>query len=337
MKALVYTGPKSVEIRDTALPRPKPGEVLLKMQLCGVCGTDIGIHSGTHPRAAAPLILGHEFVGEVVEAGARFARGQRVVAYPLLSCGVCHPCRTGSPHVCTGLRLIGIDQAGGLAEYLSVPEDMLFAVPEDMDNRIAALVEPLAVALRAVEQSGLGLADRVAVLGAGPIGLLTALAARQAGAAEVLVSDIDPARLALAGALGFRPVDLRQDDLSEQVQTATDGDGVDVVFECAGVGPAARDMTRIARPGGTICLTSLHKAPCPVALLDIAFKELRLIGSRVYTREQFRRSITLAQAMAEDLERVITRTLPLSGSAHVFDLIAAPEEADVKILIDCTA
>ena len=102
MKALVYTGPKSVEIRDTALPRPKPGEVLLKMQLCGVCGTDIGIHSGTHPRAAAPLILGHEFVGEVVEAGARFARWQRVVAYPLLSCGACHPCRTGSPHVSSG-------------------------------------------------------------------------------------------------------------------------------------------------------------------------------------------------------------------------------------------
>ncbi|MEN9059792.1 zinc-dependent alcohol dehydrogenase [Ponticoccus litoralis] len=337
MKALVYTGPKSVEVRETEQPQPKPGEVLLKLQLCGVCGTDIGIHSGSHPRAAAPLILGHEFVGEVVTPGSRFGPGQRVVAYPLFSCGTCHPCRTGKPHVCNSLRLIGIDGDGGIAQYLAVDEDMLFAVPEEMDNRIAALVEPMAVALRAVEQSGMGLADRIAVLGAGPIGLLTALAARQAGAASVLVSDVDPARLALARDLGFQPVDLRHEDLSAQVQTMTGGDGVDVVFECAGVADAAGDMTRIARPGGTICLTSLHKSPCPVALLDIAFKELRLVGSRVYTREQFRRSIDLAMTLADDLERLITRTLPLSQSAQVFELIAARDEANVKVLIDCTA
>lgn len=337
MKSLVYTGPKSVQIRDTPMPQAGAGQVLLKMRLCGVCGTDIGIWSGSHPRAAAPLILGHEFVGEVVHPGDRLAQGQRVVAYPLLSCGRCHPCRTGQPHVCASLRLIGIDQDGGMTEYLALPEDMLFPIPTDMDDRIAALIEPLAVALRAVERSGMGVADRVVVLGAGPIGLLTALVARHAGAGRVLISDLDPARLALAADLGLTPVDIRSEDLAAAVQDATDGDGADVVFECAGVAPAAQQMTRIARPGGTICLASLHKGANPVALLDIAFKELTLIGSRVYTQEQFRRSIPLAQALAAPLIRLITRRLPLSGAADVFDIIRDPGSSDVKILIDCQA
>lgn len=337
MKSLVYTGPKSIEIRDLAPRRPGPGEVLLKLSLCGVCGTDIGIWSGSHPRAQAPLILGHEFVGRVVEGGTRFARGQRVVAYPLISCGACHPCRTGSPHICASLRLIGIDGDGGMAEYLALPEDVLFALPDEIEDRIAALIEPLAVALRAVEQSGMGVADRVAVIGAGPIGLLCALVARHAGAARVLISDIDPARLALAARLGFTPVDIRHRDLVAEVLSVTEGDGADVVFECAGAGNAALDMTRIARPGGTICMASLHKAPNPVALLDIAFKELRLIGSRVYTREQFRRSIDLARSLAPQLESLITRTLPLSAAQDLFEIIRTPDAHEIKILIDCQA
>ncbi|MFW8637583.1 zinc-dependent alcohol dehydrogenase [Cribrihabitans pelagius] len=335
MKALVYTGPRTIEVRDIAKPQAKGGEVLLKIRYCGVCGTDIGIYGGTHPRATAPLTLGHEFVGEDIEGSKRFAAGHRVVAYPLISCGTCYACRTGQPHVCGSLHLLGIDREGGMAEYLAVPEDMLFAVPGEMSDRVAALVEPMAVAQRAVEQSGLALSDRAAALGAGPIGLLVALAARQAGAAKVIASDIDPFRLSLAASFGFVPVDLRNQGLQEQVLAETAGDAVDVVFECAGAEPAARDMTRILRSGGTICLASLHKAPCPVALLDIAFKELRLIGSRVYTKEQFGRSIPLASALADDLEKLITRTLPLSAADSAFDFIADPNKNGVKVLIDC--
>lgn len=336
MKALVYTAPRTVELREIAKPHPKEGEVLLKIRYCGVCGTDIGIYGGTHPRATAPLTLGHEFVGEVVQGGKRFRTGQRVVAYPLISCGTCYACRTGQPHVCDSLRLVGIDLEGGMAQYLAVPEDMLFAVPDDMSDQVAALVEPMAVAQRAVEQSGMALSDRVAVLGAGPIGLLVALAARQAGAGKVIVSDIDPFRLSLAKGFGLVAVDLRSQDLRDRVLAETAMDGVDIVFECAGVEAAVRDMTRILRPGGTICLASLHKAPCPVALLDIAFKELRLIGSRVYTKEQFGRSIALAATLSGSLERLVTRKLPLSDAETVFDLLAAPDQNDVKVIIDCT-
>ncbi len=336
MKALVYTGPKAIEIRDIAAPAPVEKQCMLTVRYCGVCGTDVGIWSGTHPRASAPLVLGHEFIGEIEADSARFAKGARVVAYPLFSCGACHPCRTGSPHICSQLRLIGIDGNGGMAERLAVDEDLLFAVPDDLDDQIATLIEPLAVALRAVEQSCLRVADRVLVLGAGPIGLLTAIVARHAGAAKVLVSDINPARLKLAESMGFTAVDARSHGVPESVYADTGGDGADVTFECAGVSPAMVDAIKATRPGGTICLASLHKGMSPLPLLDLAFKELHVVGSRVYTREQFRRSIPLASELAGQLATLITRTLALSAAHTVFDDMAASDASDIKILIDCS-
>ncbi|MGQ7843082.1 zinc-dependent alcohol dehydrogenase [Granulosicoccus sp. 3-233] len=336
MKALVYTAPRQIAIRDIASPTAAEGQAMLSLRYCGVCGTDIGIWSGTHPRAAAPLVLGHEFIGQVDGTSTRFATGTRVVAYPLFSCGSCHPCRTGSPHICTQLRLIGIDGDGGMAEQLAVDENLLFAVPDNLDDKTATLIEPLAVAVRAVEQSALRVGDSVLVLGAGPIGLLTATVARHAGAAQVCVSDINPARLQLAEALGFIPLDASEENVAERVSRDTAGDGVDVTFECAGVAPAVVDALAATRPGGTICLASLHKGMSPLPLLDVAFKELRIVGSRVYTREQFRRSIPLASELAGQLALLITRTVPLSGAHTVFDDMVAPVACDIKTLIDCT-
>lgn len=336
MKALVYTGPKSIEIRDVPRPEKGPDQALIRVKYCGVCGTDIGIWGGTHPRATAPLVLGHEFVGTVTEASARFAVGQRVVAYPLFSCGTCHACRTGSPHVCAALRLIGIDSAGGMAEYLAVNDEQLCAVPADLDDKVAALIEPLAVVLRGVEQSEMVVGDHVVVLGAGPIGLLTALVARHAGAREVVVTDVNAARLALAADLGFATVDVGQADLNARILERTGGDGADVVFECAGVPASILDATQITRPRGTICLMSMHKGASPVRLLEVAFKELRLVGSRVYTQEQFRRAVALAGDLSAPLLRLVTQVIGLAEAGDVFDKITAPDSRDIKILLECS-
>lgn len=337
MDALVYTGPNNVEVRDVPVAEPRQGAVKVRMTYCGICGTDIGIFSGKHPRAQAPLVLGHEFVGVVEQSpeGSQFVPGDRVVAYPLISCGQCYPCRHGTPHVCANLRLIGIDRDGGLTGHLWIDEEALFKVPDELSDRVAALVEPLAVVVRTVHQARFALGQRAVVMGAGPIGLLTAMVLRHAGASMVVISDVDPARLELCRELGFDAVDVGSDSLVAHVNAATTGDGVDAVFECSGVASAALEMTQVARVGGTICLTATHKLAPPVALIDVNFKELSLVGSRVYTKAEFGSAIPLAAALAETLGRAITQVVPLSQSAEIFAMIADPGINTVKILVDC--
>ena len=339
MKALVYVAPHKVEVRDVPVPAGRPGAARIRMHYCGVCGSDISIVAGKHPRAKAPLVLGHEFVGtveEIREGSGRIAVGDRVVAYPLISCGTCLPCRTGHPHVCQTLKLIGIDGDGGMAETAWVDEDVLFRVPDGLSDKVAALVEPLAVIVRSLHQARFNLLDSAVVTGAGPIGLLTAIVLRHAGASRIIVSDIDKGRLALTTALGFEAVDIGSTNLVDHVAATTDGEGVDVVFECSGAEGAALEMTKLARVGGMICMTGIHKAPRPVDLRDLNFKELTMIGSRVYTKHEFETTVGYAAAIAEDLEKVVTQVIPLSQSETLFDLIADPDVATAKVLVDCT-
>ncbi|MDW5375402.1 alcohol dehydrogenase catalytic domain-containing protein [Halomonas sp. HP20-15] len=309
----------------------------MRMAYCGVCGTDIGIYSGKHPRAQAPLVLGHEFVGRVEQSveGSRFAEGDRVVAYPLISCGHCHPCRNGTPHVCANLRLIGIDRDGGMTDHQWIEESVLFKVPDSLSDEVAALVEPLAVVVRTLHQARFALLQSAVVMGAGPIGMLTAIVLRHAGASNVIISDVDPGRLALCQELGFETVDVRNASLVEHVEAVTRGDGVDTVFECSGVESAALDMTKLVRVGGTICLTATHKSPHAMNLIDVNFKEITLIGSRVYTQTEFGSALALAETLAAELRKTITQVVPLSDAAGIFDMIAAPSINTVKILVDC--
>jgi threonine dehydrogenase-like Zn-dependent dehydrogenase len=338
MKALVYAAPNAVEVRDLAEPAGRPGAAKVRMRYCGICGSDISIVAGKHPRAKAPLVLGHEFVGtvEAVEAGSgRVAFGDRVVAYPLISCGECLPCRTGHPHVCRTLRLLGIDRDGAMAETAWIDEDMLFRVPDAVGDEVAALIEPLAVIVRSLHQARFQLLDSAVVIGAGPIGLLIAIVLRHAGASSIVLSDVHPGRLGLARDLGFTTVDARQESVGDHVMAATGGDGVDVVFECSGVESAARDMTRLARIGGMICMTSVHKAPHAVDLRELNFKEQTLIGSRVYTRREFETAVAYAGVLADDLRRIVTHVVPLSSAGTVFDLIADPTVTTAKVLVAC--
>lgn len=333
MKALVYEGPRTVAVRD--VPTPQGEGVRLRLRYCGVCGTDIGIYAGSHPRAQAPLILGHEFIGEVLEDHSGFAKGQRVTAFPLLSCGSCHPCRNGNPHICASLRLLGIDTDGGMAEEMTVAPELLVPVPDHVSDELAALIEPVAVCLRVADRAGVTMGDTCVVTGAGPIGLITALMLRHAGAGRILVSDIAPGRLQLALELGFETVNATTETLADAVAAATGGDGADVLVECSGAAPAALEMTRLVRTGGTICLASLFKAPVPVALLDMNFKELRLVGSRVYTREEFRRATELVVQLEEPLLKLITRIVPLSDAGDVFELVTDANAGMMKVLVDC--
>jgi 2-desacetyl-2-hydroxyethyl bacteriochlorophyllide A dehydrogenase len=338
MKALVYTQPEHVEVRDVPIPKLKEKYARIKVLYCGVCGSDISIFTGKHPRAKAPLILGHEFVGIVDEIGENkkgIKKGDRVVVYPLLSCGECFACKTGSPHVCKKLGLIGIDIDGGMAEYVNAHQDVLFKVDDSISDRAAALIEPLAVVVRTMHQIGFSALDTVVVSGAGPIGALTAIVLQDIGASRIIVSDIDEARLKVCGELGLETVNLNKQNLIEYVNKTTDGVGVDIVFECSAAKSAILDMTKIVRIGGRICMTSIPKHPVPVDLCDMNFKEIFMIGSRVYTAREFGQAVEYAKKLQPQLEKVLTHIYKWDRADTVFQAIKDPNINTVKVVVDC--
>lgn len=339
MKALIYTGPQSVEVQSVPEPVPQDGQVLLRVRYCGICGSDIGIFQGKHPRAKAPLILGHEFVGFVEQSNGckqEWETGQRAAAYPLRSCGHCYPCRTGSPHICQSLGLLGIDTDGGIAEYVCVNEADLVRLPEELSDRAAALIEPLAVIVHAVHRSGFRYGDSAVVLGCGPIGLLTAIVLRHAGASAIVVSEADKKRAEMSRSMGFHTVLAEEGAIEDTVRLLTNGTGADVTFECSGNAVTTFQSTAITRVGGTICMVGQHKTPPVCNLPEFSFKEQTLRATRVYEKEEFFQTARYAVRMQEELEQVVTHTVGLPESGKVFDMIADPAVATMKVLVDCT-
>ena len=208
MKATAYLGPNIVRTIDTGTPHLSDAEVLVRIHAAGICGTDISIAGGHHPRAKAPLILGHEFAGEVVEikpdpVSTHIRIGDKVTVYPLISCGQCWSCRNGHEHVCRTLRMIGIDFDGGMAEYAKIPLDHTYKLPKTLSYEMGALIEPLAVGVHSVNMAGIESTDFAVVMGAGPIGIIVAVSLRNAGANKIFVTDINRFRLRLAEEFGF--------------------------------------------------------------------------------------------------------------------------------------
>jgi (R,R)-butanediol dehydrogenase / meso-butanediol dehydrogenase / diacetyl reductase len=331
MPAVVWTGENTLELRDVEVPQPPPGWALVEVAYTGICGTDLAIVHGRHPRARPGLVLGHEISGRVARAAPTGPQaGSSVVVEPLISCGHCLACRRGDTHVCRDLGLFGIDEPGSLARYVALPPEVLHEVPAGIDLRLATLVEPLAVAVHAVALSGLRRGDTVAVAGAGPIGILTALTARHAGAERVIVSETSPARRALAKQLGLTVVPERG-TLTATALELTDGEGADVTFDAAGHPAVAPDLTAATRVGGTVVIVAVHKEPTPVDLRDVCFKELVVRGVRVYTSDDVRRAIGLVVAGSLGLDRLPTRVFPLSQAAQA---VSAADAADyLKVLI----
>ncbi len=318
MLAARYMGPNKVSAEAVDRPTIAAGEALIRVAACGFCGSDINIISGTHPRAQAPLTVGHELAGEIVELAdgdTDLVVGDRVTMFPLISCGTCHACTHGHAHVCRQLRLFGFDVDGGMAEYVKLPIDSLIKLPPEMPAHIGALIEPLAVAVHGVARVDTSTTKVAVVLGAGPIGLLTALVLKAKGIPQVLISDVAQAKLDLAGELGLSAYKAGE-DLQSQVMALTDNNGADIVFECAGHPSSAREMTVLARSRGVIVNLSVFKEPVAVNLQMLNFKELEIVGSRVYERCDFEEAIRLAMQMP--LERIISHSFPLSDVAPAF-------------------
>jgi (R,R)-butanediol dehydrogenase/meso-butanediol dehydrogenase/diacetyl reductase len=337
MLAARYLGPNHIEAETVSIPVIGDDEALIRVEACGFCGSDINIIAGTHPRAKAPLTVGHELSGRLVQLAHPvdgLEVGDRVTIYPLISCGVCHACTHGNPHVCRKLRLFGFDVDGGMAEFLKVPIGSLMKLPVEMPAKIGALIEPLAVAVHGVARTSMEDVNLAVVLGAGPIGLLTALVVKSHGVPNVLISDVLPSRLKLAESLGLRAVKAGE-ALLAQVTELSHSNGADVLFECAGHPSSAREMTSLVRSRAVIVNLGVFKKPVEVDMQAINFKEIEVLGSRVYERADFQAAIDLAMKLP--LERIVSHAFALSDVTHAFEQFQSSEACKVLILPNQTA
>jgi 2-desacetyl-2-hydroxyethyl bacteriochlorophyllide A dehydrogenase len=330
MAAFVWHGGGEVRVDEVPRPRRDDGWALVDVAYAGICGTDLHICAGEHPRAQAPLVLGHEFVGTLAHDAGGLSAGRAVAVEPLLNCGHCTPCRTGRTHVCEQLRLIGIDAPGGVAEQVAVPEERLIALPEDVDLRLAAFVEPLAVTVHAVRRSRLRLGDTVMVAGAGPIGLGVASSARLAGAGEIFVSEPSPDRLGVAEALGF--VALDPEDPVADLRERTHGELADVVFDTAAHPAVAASLAAWTTVNGRIVFVGTYGKPTAIDLQDVVFRELETVGCRVYTRGDMETAVDLIGSGRFDPSPLITGTVPLGEAPDALARLRAG--TDLKVLIE---
>lgn len=322
MIAGVYLGKENVQVREWPMPEAAAGEVLVKVCYAGICGTDMMIYAGKHPRVVPPRVLGHEVFGEVVEAkapaDASWKAGARVAVYPLLSCGRCAPCREGHAHVCEKLGLIGIDVDGGFAEYVKARSDQLVAVPDAVNDERAALVEPLSVATHVVRTSGFRSGDTALVIGGGPIGNLIAQVLRASGARAVLLTEVKAFRRRLAERVGITTLNPAEANLRDTLVRLTGEPVVDRVYEATGSPAAYRDATQACKVRGEIIFVGLPKAPPEVDVLSLVFKEIVTTGARVYTHKDFQAAIALLERGTVDVTPLITDRLTLTDAALGF-------------------
>ncbi|WP_299643255.1 alcohol dehydrogenase catalytic domain-containing protein [uncultured Ruegeria sp.] len=322
--AAYYRGDKTFTVETTEVPQPKPGEVLLKIAYCGICGTDMHVYHGNmDARVGLNRIVGHEMSATVAELGegvSGFDMGQKVVVRPLAACGNCPACAEGYSHICHNLQFLGLDTDGAMQEYWSVPAETLHVLPEDIRLDHAALIEPVAVACHDVRLSQLTPGENAVVIGGGPIGVLVAMVAREAGG-NVTISEVNENRLRIAGQLGFDTVNPLKSDLVAAINEKTGGKGAEVVFEVSGSQPGVDAMTTVAATRGRIVMVAIHAAPPKVDMFQFFWRELKLIGARVYEPEDYEKAIDLIRNGAVDAETIITDVSTLTDIQSAFEAL----------------
>ncbi|MGU3575229.1 zinc-dependent alcohol dehydrogenase [Brucellaceae bacterium C25G] len=320
MKAAFYTGHKTFELRDIPRPDPAQDEVEIQVAYNGICGTDLhAYHGSMDARIGHNRILGHEMSGRVARLGADVKGlkvGQPVVIRPLKPCNHCPACADGLSHICHNLKFLGLDTDGALQEFWCVPAYAVHELPEGIALDHAALAEPVAVAAHDVRRARVKAGEFVLVIGGGPIGLLIAMVARHTGA-SVLISEVNPMRLAIAQELGFAVVNPRETNVTENVMAATGKKGADVVFEVSGTTAGVDLMTDVAASRGRICMVAIHTTKPQVDLFRFFWRELEMVGARVYEPQDFEHAIQLIATGVIDAERMITdvRDLDQVGAA----------------------
>ncbi|AMX02877.1 zinc-dependent alcohol dehydrogenase [Microbulbifer thermotolerans] len=341
MQALAaqYVGNRSFEILEGRVDAPSAGEVRLRVGYVGICGTDMHIYHGLMDhRVQPPQVVGHEMSGVVDAVGADvtgFSVGDRVVVRPLDYCGDCPACREGYSHICHNLKFMGVDSEGAFQSYWNVKARTLHKLPEHVSLKQGALIEPLAVACHDVSRARLKAGEKAVILGGGPIGQLIAQVAIGIGA-EVMISEPSPERRSFATSNGVLAVNPVEQDLKSAVDEWTGGKGADVVFEVSGVQPAVDVMTEIAAVRGRICMVAIHSSKPQVDVFKFFWRELELVGARVYEAEDFERAIDMVADGKIDLEPFISKVAQLDQIDSAFSSMDG-NPSGMKALVSCGA
>jgi 2-desacetyl-2-hydroxyethyl bacteriochlorophyllide A dehydrogenase len=327
-----------IDVVEAAVPTPGPGQVLVRSLVTGICGSDTHAAHDRHPFIRLPYHPGHEVVG-VVEALADdvtgVTPGQRVTVEPDLPCWNCKPCRTGRQNLCENLQFFGCGwEQGGMADYFTVPANRLHVVPDDLDDRTAALIEPLSTPVHAVRIAGDVVGRTVVVLGAGTIGLLVLSVVRAHGARRVVVTDVLPGKRDRALRLGADAVvDAGADDAVQQVREAL-GESADVVFDCVAITPTVRQAIGMASKGGTVVIVGVPTGDVPVPLALVQDHQVRLQGSATYLPEDYGESIALLRSGAVRADDIVTAVHPLEDVAEAFAQSLGGDHVKVLVAVD---
>jgi 2-desacetyl-2-hydroxyethyl bacteriochlorophyllide A dehydrogenase len=326
-----------IEIEDAPRPTPGPGEVVVRVRSCGICGSDLHWY---HGQMMVPRVCpGHEIAGEVADVGSgvtSLTAGDPVALEGIASCGACRYCTAGEYQRCPTLGIVGMTIPGGFADYVKMPAQHCFRVPAGVDFPTAALSEPLGVAVHGVRLAGLELGQRVLVLGAGTIGLMAVVAARAGGAGEILVTARRPQQRAAALTLGADRVVGEEEAgaLSDPFERP-----VDLVIETVGgTADTLSTAATVCRPGGTICLLGVYTTPPPFPAIFTILKELRILGSFVYGRAGVRADFDLVlDILRRDGRRiadtVITHRVPLDDLDRAFRTATDKTTGSIKVTV----
>lgn len=335
MRVALFLGPGRCEIVERAAPVPGAGQALLRVEACGVCGTDLHIHRGEFP-ARFPLVAGHEFAG-VVEAlgpGVEHLRcGETATVDPNIACGVCRPCRRGLTHLCRDLSAIGVTRDGGFATHCLAPASQVLAAPPGLSFAAAALAEPVACCVHGIARAEVRSGDVVVIIGAGLIGLVLLQLALARGASAVIVSEPEERKRRAALGLGAAcAVDPRAQDLGAVVREAADGAGADVVIECVGGSDTAQEAVDLAGEGGRVLLFGVAppEASISISPYDIYRREVTLTGSFTNPFTQAAALALLASGRVE-VESLISHRLPLAELPQGLELLASGQATKVLI------
>ena len=335
IQAAFYRGDRTFKVETAEAAGPAAGEVSIRTAYCGICGTDMHVYHGNmDARVGFERVIGHEMSGVVAAVGegvTGFVEGQKVVVRPLDHCGDCPACAAGHQHICHNLKFLGLDTNGAMQEIWTVPAHTVHALPDDMRLDHAALIEPVAVACHDVRLSDLKAGEDVVVIGGGPIGMLCAMVARDAGG-KVVVSEVNEARLAIAQKLGFDTVNPRDVDLANAVNERTGGKGADVVFEVSGTQPGVDAMTACAATKARIVMVAIHAQKPQIDLFQFFWRELQLVGVRVYEPVDYEKAIEIVASGGVDADTIITDVSPLSDIQKAFQSLDSSPTA-LKSLI----